>query len=118
MANLHYRVVMQPVNLSRALDAIDAPWAPLTIATVNDYDVRVVQCRGEFLRHAHADTDEMFLVIDGRLTIRLEEGDVTLHAGDLYVVPRGRPHQTVSADGARILLLEPAATVNTGDTEF
>ncbi len=104
------------VTLQTALDTIDEPWTPLTVAVVNDYDVRVVKVRGEFTWHSHPETDELFHVLSGSLTIEMAEGDVHLGAGDLYVVPRGRQHRPRSADGASVLLVEPSATVNTGDT--
>ena len=106
----------QPVDLAAALSQIQESWSPRTVATMNDYDLRVVKTRGEFTRHSHPETDEVFLVLAGSLTIRLDEGDVTLAPGQLYVVPRGRPHQPVSTAGAEVLLIEPSATVNTGDT--
>lgn len=83
---------------------------------MNDYDVRVAKVQGEFARHSHPDTDEFFLVLEGELTIRLDTGDVNLSRGDVYVVPRGVAHQPTSTHGAQILLMEPSATVNTGDT--
>jgi mannose-6-phosphate isomerase-like protein (cupin superfamily) len=83
---------------------------------MNDYDVRLVKTQGEFTRHSHPETDELFLVLRGSLTIRMTGGDVELAAGQMYVVPRGVPHQPVSVDGADVLLVEPSATVNTGDT--
>jgi mannose-6-phosphate isomerase-like protein (cupin superfamily) len=104
------------VDLARALGGIEQAWSPLTVATVNDYDVRVVHTRGEFARHSHPETDEFFLVLSGRLTIRMDGGNVELGPGQVYVVPRGTPHQPVSPDGAQVLLLEPSATVNTGDS--
>jgi len=66
--------------------------------------------------HSHPETDEVFLVLSGSLTIRLDDGVVTLGPGQLYVVPRGVQHQPVSTDGAEVVLIEPSATVNTGDT--
>ena len=105
----------QPIDLAAALVAVTEPWSPLTVATMNDYDVRVVHTRGEFTRHSHPDTDELFLVVSGELTIRMDAGDVTLGPGQLYVVPRGTAHQPVSYDGAQVLLVEPSSTVNTGD---
>jgi mannose-6-phosphate isomerase-like protein (cupin superfamily) len=105
-----------PVDLAAVLGAVREPWSPRTVATVNDYDVRVARTAGEFTRHSHPDTDEFFLVLSGRLTIRLDAGDVDLGPGQVYVVPRGTPHQPYSADGAEILMFEPSATVNTGDT--
>ncbi len=106
----------RPVDLAAVLAGIDEPWSPRTVAVLNDYDLRVVHTRGEFTRHSHPETDEVFLVLSGSLTIRMDDGDVTLGPGQLYVVPRGTPHQPYSADGAQVLLVEPSATVNTGDT--
>lgn len=105
-----------PVDLSAVLARIEHPWQPQTVALLNDYDLRVVRTRGEFTRHSHPETDEAFVVLSGSLTIRMDDGDVTLGPGQLYVVPKGTPHQPFSADGAEVLLLEPSATVNTGDT--
>jgi mannose-6-phosphate isomerase-like protein (cupin superfamily) len=104
------------IDLSAALAAIDEPWSPRTVAVLNDYDLRVVRTQGEFTRHSHPETDEVFLVLSGSLTIRMDDGDVTLGAGQLYVVPKGTPHQPFSQDGAEVLLVEPSTTVNTGDT--
>ena len=105
-----------PVDLAAVLATIDQPWSPRTVAVLNDYDLRVVHTRGEFTRHSHPETDEVFLVLSGSLTIRMDDGDVTLGPGQLYVVPKGTPHQPDSPDGAQLLLVEPSATVNTGDT--
>ena len=104
------------VDLAAALAAIDEPWSPRTVGTVNDYDVRVVRTHGEFTRHSHPETDEFFLVLSGELTIRMDAGDVRLGAGQMYVVPKGVRHQPVSPDGATVLLFEPSVTVNTGDS--
>lgn len=106
----------KPVDLAAVLATFDEPWSPRTVSTLNDYDVRVVKTRGEFTRHRHPETDELFLVLRGGLIIRMDDGDVELGPGQLYVVPRGVPHQPVSVDGAEVLLIEPSATVNTGDT--
>ena len=86
------------------------------MATLNDYDVRVVKTHGEFTRHSHPDTDEFFLVLHGALTIKMDDGDVELSAGQMYVVPRGVQHQPLSTSGAQVVMIEPSATVNTGDT--
>jgi mannose-6-phosphate isomerase-like protein (cupin superfamily) len=105
-----------PVDLHDALATLDAPWSPLTVAVMNDYDVRVVRTQGEFTRHSHPDTDELFLVLRGTLTIQMDAGDVELVPGQVYVVPRGVPHRPVSSEGADVVLVEPSSTVNTGDT--
>jgi mannose-6-phosphate isomerase-like protein (cupin superfamily) len=107
---------LRAVDLDAALAGVEEPWSPRTVATVNDYDVRVVRAHGEFTRHSHPETDEFFLVLTGSLTIRTEAGDVTLGPGQVHVVPKGVHHQPVSPGGATVLLFEPSATVNTGDT--
>jgi mannose-6-phosphate isomerase-like protein (cupin superfamily) len=106
----------QAVDLARALSSFSEPWAPRTVAQLNEYDVRVVKTHGEFSWHSHPDTDELFLVVAGALTIRMDSGDVTLGPGQLYVVPKGVRHQPYSVDGADVVLIEPTETVNTGDT--
>jgi mannose-6-phosphate isomerase-like protein (cupin superfamily) len=105
-----------PVDLAAALATFDEPWQPRTVALLNDYDVRVARTVGEFSWHTHPDTDELFLVVSGSLTIRMDDDEVTLGPGQLYVVPRGVRHQPWSPDGAEIVLIEPSATVNTGDS--
>ncbi|MFN0283573.1 MAG: cupin domain-containing protein [Kineosporiaceae bacterium] len=104
------------VDLAGVLASIPEVWSPRTVGTVNDYDVRVVRTLGEFSRHSHPETDEFFLVLSGGLTIRMDDGDVALGPGEAFVVPRGVVHQPFSPDGATVLLFEPSATVNTGDT--
>lgn len=108
--------VPEPVDLAAVLASVEEPWQPRTVATLNDYDVRVVHTLGEFTRHTHPDTDEVFLVLSGSLTIELDDAEVELAPGQLYVVPRGVPHRPRSAGGADVLLVEPSETVNTGDT--
>lgn len=107
-------VPAQAIDLG-ALADLTEPWSPLTVAVMNDYDVRVVRTEGSFTRHSHPDTDELFLVLRGSLTIRMDDGDVELGPGQLYVVPRGVQHQPVSLGGADVVLVEPSRTVNTGD---
>jgi mannose-6-phosphate isomerase-like protein (cupin superfamily) len=104
------------IDLAAVLSTVTEPWSPRTVAVLNDYDLRVVHTRGEFTRHSHPETDEVFLVLFGELTIRMDDGDVTLGPGQLCVVPKGTAHQPVSVHGAQVLLVEPSATVNTGDT--
>jgi len=83
---------------------------------VNDYDLRVFKALGNFTRHRHPDTDELFIVLSGSITMELDDRNVRLEAGDVYVVPRGRFHQPRADSEATVLLLEPSSTVNTGDT--
>ena len=103
------------MDLRDKLSLFSEHWSPKVVATMNDYEVKVVKVKGEFVWHSHADTDELFLVVDGTLTIQLPDGDVTLSPGQLFVVPRGVEHCPVAAEEASILLIEPAGVVNTGE---
>ncbi|OWY63224.1 cupin [cyanobacterium TDX16] len=103
------------VNLDEVLASIPEPWMPHTVAVVNDYDVRVAKVEGEFIPHRHPETDELFLVLKGGLTLRMEAGDVHLGPGDTFVVPKGTEHQPVAEPGTQILMVEPSETPNTGD---
>jgi mannose-6-phosphate isomerase-like protein (cupin superfamily) len=103
------------VNLADALATVDEPFRPLIVAGLNDYKVAVVKTAGEFVWHKHDDTDDFFLVLEGRLTIQLRDGDVELGPGELYVVPRGVEHCPRADEEAHVLLIEPRGTVNTGD---
>lgn len=105
----------EKIDLAAKLALFDEPWQPRIVARMNDYKVMLVKVRGEFVWHSHADTDDFFLVLDGRLTIQLRDRDVELGPGELFVVPCGAEHRPVSEDGASVLLIEPEATVNTGD---
>ncbi|MEV6728589.1 MULTISPECIES: cupin domain-containing protein [unclassified Streptomyces] len=106
---------MHPVNIARELSAFDEQWAQRRIARINDYEVKAAKLQGEFVWHTHEDTDEMFLVVSGTLTIRLRDGDVVVGPGELYVVPRGVEHCPAADEEVSILLFEPAGTANTGD---
>ena len=103
------------VNLTEKLVRFTDHFAPRVVASFNDCDVMVVKAHGEFVWHRHDDTDDFFLVLRGRLTIRLRDRDVTLGPGDLFVVPRGVEHRPVAEEEAHILLIEPRGTPNTGD---
>jgi mannose-6-phosphate isomerase-like protein (cupin superfamily) len=109
----------RPVNLTAALASFQDIYSPRIVARMNDYDVKVAHARGEHVWHVHADTDEFFLVLDGRFDITIRDGDggertVVLQAGDTFVVQRGIEHKP-SSPGASILMFEPAGTATTGD---
>ena len=103
------------VDLKDRLSLFSDHWSPKVVATLNDYEVKVVKVKGEFVWHSHADTDELFLVVEGTLTIRLPDGEVTLGPGQLFVVPRGVEHCPVAAEEASLVLIEPTGVVNTGE---
>ncbi|MGB2721184.1 MAG: cupin domain-containing protein [Rhodococcus sp. (in: high G+C Gram-positive bacteria)] len=102
-------------KVADALNAIEKPWQPHRLVSVNDYDVKVVKLLGEFVWHTHPDTDEMFFVHSGELTIQLRDRDVVLGPGDVYVVPAGVEHCPKAVEEVSALLFERSGTVNTGD---
>jgi mannose-6-phosphate isomerase-like protein (cupin superfamily) len=113
------RMTVKPINLSQALAAFSDVYSPRIVGRVNDYDVRVAHAKGEHVWHVHEHTDEFFLVIDGQFDVTLRETGgrertVELHAGDIFVVPKGVEHKPSSPGGA-ILMFEPSGTLTTGD---
>ena len=81
---------------------------------MNDYHFKLVKVQGEFVWHAHHDTDEVFIVLDGALTIHFRDGEVDLSAGEMFVIPRGVEHKPFARAECRMMLVEPAGTTNTG----
>ncbi len=108
---------MGKVDLAAAFERIAAPWSPRIVARYNGNKVSLAKAKGEFVWHAHPETDDLLLVLEGRLTIDLSDGSVELGPGELYVVPAGVEHRPRSDEGASILLTEPEGTPNTGDPE-
>ena len=106
------------VNLADKLAQIAEHWSPRTVGQLNDLHIKVVKLQGEFVWHQHDDTDEFFLVLSGRMTIQLaDRADVTLGAGEFFIVPKGVQHRPVAEQECEVVLLEQAGTVNTGDAE-
>jgi mannose-6-phosphate isomerase-like protein (cupin superfamily) len=103
------------VDITEKLSLISEQWSPKGVARLNDYEIKVVKVKGEFVWHTHDDTDELFIVVDGVLTIQLRDGDVNLGFGQLFVVLRGVEHCPVAEGGVHALLIEPMGVVNTGD---
>jgi len=105
----------QPINLKDKLENFSEHWSPKIIAQMNDYHLKLAKVQEEFSWHNHPETDEVFLVIKGKLDIHFRDGKVTLNEGEIYVVPKGVEHRPVAEEECHILLIEPAGTVNTGD---
>lgn len=103
-----------PVNFEEKFGRFSEQWSPKIIAAMNDYHFKLVRFEGDFVWHKHKDTDEVFIVLDGAMKIEFRDGEVELQAGEMFVVPRGVEHKPVAKSECRILLVEPAGTVNTG----
>jgi mannose-6-phosphate isomerase-like protein (cupin superfamily) len=107
--------MLEKVNLSEKFSLFTEQWSPKIAGEVNDSYVKLVKFQGDFVRHKHDDEDEMFLVVKGRITIRLRDGDVHLGEGEFVIVPRGVEHMPVAEEEAHVLLFEPKTVLNTGD---
>lgn len=105
----------QPVNLAEKLALFSERWSPKIVGGFNGHDLMVVKVEGEFNWHSHPDTDDFFMVLSGRLTIQMRDGDVVLGPGELYVVPKGAEHCPRADVETHLLIIEPAGTPNTGD---
>ena len=106
---------MAAINLAEKLSTFSEHWQPRVVGQFNGHDLMVAKVKGEFVWHKHDDTDDFFLVLQGRITIRMHEGNVTLGPGEVFVVPKGVLHCPVAEEEAHILLIEPTGTPNTGN---
>lgn len=106
---------LEKVNLQEKLGLFDDYWNPRIVGQLNGQLVKLVKVKGEFVWHRHEIEDELFLVLEGRLTIRLREGDVVLGRGEFFIVPRGVEHSPAAEEETQVLVFEPASTLNTGN---
>jgi mannose-6-phosphate isomerase-like protein (cupin superfamily) len=106
---------MKSINLAAKLSTFSEYWQPRVVGQFNGHDLMVAKLKGEFVWHKHDDTDDFFLVLHGRIRIRMREGDVTVGPGEIFVVPKGAEHCPVAEEEAHILLIEPVGTPNTGN---
>jgi mannose-6-phosphate isomerase-like protein (cupin superfamily) len=110
--------ITEPVDLAAAFDGLADHWSPRIVAQVNDHYVKVAKLLGELAWHRHDGEDELFQIVNGRPRIEYEGGrSVELGPGSIHVVPRGVMHNPVAEEECRILLIEPIATLHTGDVE-
>lgn len=108
------KVTYSPLNFREKLTQFSDQWSPKVIASMNDYQFKLVKVQGDFVWHDHPDTDEVFIVLDGQMTIEFRDGTVELSAGEMYVVPKGVEHKPWARDECHMLLVEPQGVVNTG----
>ena len=103
------------VNFSEKFSKIHELHSYKIIAQMNDYHFKLVKMKREFIWHKHPDTDEVFMIIEGSLKIELKDKTLILNKGEMVVIPKGIDHKPSSKEECKILLIEPASTINTGD---
>jgi len=108
---------MEKVNLNQKFSLIQDYWSPKIAGEINDSHVKLVKFKGEFVWHHHETEDELFLVVKGKLLIKLRDRDIWLQEGEFVIIPKGIDHLPIADEEAHVILLEPKTTLNTGDTQ-
>lgn len=106
--------MVEKVNVEEKLERFSEYWSPKIIGELNDFYVKAVKFKGEFVWHHHEVEDELFYVVKGRLVIKLRDGEVVLDPGEFVVIPHKVEHLPIAEEEVHVLLLEPKTTVNTG----
>lgn len=109
--------MIEKVNLARKFSLFDEYWSPRIAGELNDSYVKLAKLKGEFVWHHHDHEDELFLVVKGRLTIRLRDRDIELAEGEFVIIPKGVAHLPVAVEEAHVVLLESKSTLNTGNIQ-
>lgn len=108
---------MNVVNINQKFILLKEYWSPRIVGELNDSYVKLAKLKGEFVWHQHENEDEMFLVVWGKMQIKLRDGDVWLNEGEMVIIPRGVEHCPVAEEEVHVLLLEPKSTLNTGNVQ-
>jgi len=108
---------MQIVNISQKFDLFSEYWHPRIVGELNDSYIKLAKLKGEFVWHQHENEDEMFLVVKGKLLIKLRDRDLWLDEGELVIIPKGVEHCPMAEEEVHVMLLEPKSTLNTGDQQ-
>jgi mannose-6-phosphate isomerase-like protein (cupin superfamily) len=103
------------INLDEKFALFAEQWQPKVIAEMNDYQFKIVKLEGDFVWHDHKDTDEPFIVIDGKLRIDFRDGVVEIGPGEMFVVPKGKEHKPYAEHEVKLMLIEPRGVKNTGE---
>lgn len=109
--------MITPINLAQKFAQITEYWSPRIAGELNGNVVKLAKIKGEFVWHHHADEDELFLVVKGRMVMQLRDGDRVVNEGELIIIPRGVEHCPKADEECHILLFEPLGTLNTGNIE-
>jgi mannose-6-phosphate isomerase-like protein (cupin superfamily) len=106
---------LTPINIQEKFAKFSEHWSPKIIAQMNDYHIKLVRFEGDFIWHSHVDIDEVFITLNGEMTIEFRDDRVSLKEGEIFVIPRGVEHKPFAEKECRVMLIEPVGTINTGD---
>ncbi|MBK8619656.1 MAG: cupin domain-containing protein [Anaerolineales bacterium] len=108
---------MQVINIAQKFSLFNEHWSPRIVGELNDSHVKLAKLHGEFVWHQHENEDEMFLIVKGKLLIKLRDRDLWLNEGEFVIIPKGVEHCPVAEEEVHVMLLEPKSTLNTGDQQ-
>ena len=108
---------MKKINLKSKFEKFNDLWSPKVIAEMNDYQFKLVKIKGEFVKHKHSDTDEVFIVLEGKMSIEFKTETIEIKNGEMIVVPKGVVHKPFADEECKVMLVEPRGVLNTGDTK-
>ena len=108
---------MKKINFKEKFQKFSDQWSPKVIAEMNDYQFKLVKIQNDFIWHKHEDTDEVFIVLNGKIFIEFEDETIEINQGEMVVVPKGVKHKPYAKEEANIMLVEPSGVINTGDKE-
>ena len=108
---------MKKINLKSKFNKFNDLWSPKVIAEMNDYQFKLVKIKNDFVWHKHDDTDEVFIVVEGKIHIEFEDKTIEINEGEMIVVPKGTKHKPYAIEEAKIMLVEPTGVINTGDNQ-
>ena len=108
---------MQIINIAQKFSLFNEYWSPRIVGELNDSHIKLAKLHGEFIWHRHENEDELFLVVKGKLLIKLRDRDLWLNEGELVIIPKGVEHCPVADEEVHVMLLEPKSTLNTGDQQ-
>ncbi len=108
---------MEKININEKLGTFSEYWSPKIVGDINESYVKLAKLKGEFVWHMHENEDEMFMVIKGRLLIKLRSEDIILNEGEFFIIPKGIEHMPIAENEVHVMLLEPKTTLNTGNVK-
>ena len=108
-------MVSEPININSKFKLFSDYWSPRVVAEINNYQIKLVKIKGDFIWHQHTETDEVFLVIEGSMGIQFKEGTVLLNEGEMFVVKKSRKHKPFAIEECKVMIIEPKGVKNTGN---
>ncbi len=108
---------MKIVDLKEKFSLFKEYWSPKIVGELNGQCVKLAKLKGEFVWHQHENEDELFMVVRGKLTIKLKDQNMELTEGQFFIIPHGVDHLPVADEECHVMLFEPSTVLNTGNVK-